>query len=123
MTKRTALEEKKVPLNSHDISQIIEETLTQFDLEQVHWLSDEEYAKAVGQLRMQMAGVFDFMKVEEKLPVRYMHGMTEFVPGAIEEIIKLAEDFGLRVRGLDKPISLELIRNGRRFVVFDKEEE
>ena len=123
MTRRKPITEKRIFYNSHDLSQLLEETLGQFDFEQLHWLEEEEYAKAIGQLRMQIAGVFDFLKVDEKLPVRYMYGMGEFIPGAIEEIFKLAEDFGLRVRGLDKPISLELIRNGKRFVVFDKEKE
>ena len=122
MTRRKPTEEKKVFLNSHDIAQIIEESLAEF-IEQIHWLENEDYAKAIGQLRMNTMGIFDFLKVDEKTPVRYMYGMDAFVPNAVEEIIKLAEDFGLRVRGLDKPISLELIRNGKRFVVFDKEKK
>ena len=79
----------------------------------INWLSDEDYAKAVGQFRIQLNGVFDFLKVDEKLPVRYMYGLGYAIPGAIKEIVKLTEDFGLRVRGLDKPISLEMIRNER----------
>ena len=80
----------------------------------VHWLPQEEYDKVVGQLRLQIGGVFDFLKVDDKLPVRYQYGMGDFVPGAVEEIVRLAEDFGLRVRGADKPLSIELVRrNGR----------
>ena len=78
------------------------------------WLSEDDYAKAVGQLRMQMTGIFDFLKVDEKLPIRYMYGMGPHIPGAINEMIKLAEDFGLRVRDIDKAISLELVRLSRR---------
>ncbi len=63
----------------------------------VHWLSDEEYQKLVGQLRVQLSGVFR--------PFHY-YGMDVFVPPAINECVKLAEDFGLRVRGVDHPISL-----------------
>ena len=110
MTRRKATEEKKKFLNSHDISQILEDTLAQFDFDHVHWLKDEDYAKAIGQLRMNVAGVFDFMKVDDKIPIRYMYGMSEFIQGAIEEIIKLTEDFALRARGIDKVISLEIIR-------------
>lgn len=64
-------------------------------------LSDEEYTKAIGQFRLAvnaMLGVFD----------RYGQGV--YIPGASDEIVRLAEDFGLRVRGVDKPISLAYIR-------------
>ena len=110
MTRRIATEEKKKFLNSHDISQILEDTLAQFDFEHVHWLESEDYAKAKTQLRMNVAGIFDFMKVDDKLPIRYMYGLGDFVQGAIEEATRLAEDFGLRVRGIDKAINLEIIR-------------
>ena len=110
MTKRKATEEKRTFLNSHDISALLEETLSQFDFEHVYWLEKEEYNKAIGQLRRQVSGVFDFMKVDDKIPVRYMYGMGEGVDSAVEEIIKLAEDFGMRVRGIDQAISLEIIR-------------
>jgi hypothetical protein len=63
---------------------------------------------------MQVHGVFDFMKVDDRLPVRYVYGMGDFVPGAVDEIVKLAEDFALRVRGADKPIDLQRIRRNRR---------
>ncbi len=79
----------------------------------IPYLPDEDYRKAVGQLRMQLTAVFDFLKVDDKLPIRYFHGMGEFIPGAVEEIIKLAEDFSLRVRGVDKPISIEHVRRKR----------
>lgn len=76
-------------------------------------LPDDEYQKAISQLRMNVAGIFDFMRVDEKIPVRYMYGLGDYIPQAIEEIVKLAEDFGLRVRGVDKPISLEHVRRKR----------
>lgn len=63
---------------------------------------------------MQANGIFDFLKVDDKTPVRYQYGMEPFVQGAINEIVSLAEDFGLRVRGIDKPLSIELIRRNRR---------
>jgi len=110
MPRRKAAEERKSYYNSQDISEILEETIAQFDFKHIHWLSNEEYAKARGQLRMQVAGVFDFIKVDDKLPVRYMYGAGDGIPRAIEELVKLAEDFGLRVRGIDKSISLEIIR-------------
>ncbi len=39
-----------------------------------------------------------------------MYGMDVLVPGAVREIVRLAEDFGLRVRGVDQAISLEDVR-------------
>lgn len=65
-------------------------------------LSDESYATAIGQFRMAVGGV---------LRVFDMYGMGVYIGNAQEEIVRLAEDFGQRVRGnLDKPISLEYIR-------------
>ena len=58
----------------------------------INWLSDEDYAKAVGQFRIQLNGVFDFLKVDEKLPVRYMYGLGYAIPGAIKEIVKLTDN-------------------------------
>lgn len=78
-----------------------------------YFLPEEEYRKAIGSLRLQMAGIFDFLKVDDKLPVRYQYGMGDYVPGAIEEAVGLAEDFGLRIRGVDKPISIENVRRKR----------
>jgi len=69
--------------------------------EGIPYLPDEEYAKAIGQLRLQLNGVFEPFNI---------HGLHIYIPGAKEEIIKLAEDFSLRCRGQDKPISLEYIR-------------
>ena len=70
-------------------------------IEGIHWLSDEDYSKAVGQLRLQLNGVFRPFD---------LYGLDVFIPGAIDEVIKLCEDFGLRVRGVEQPISLEMIR-------------
>ena len=68
------------------------------------WLPDEDYAKAVGQFRLQLNGVFEFVNEG----VHY--GLKDHVPGAIDVIVKLAEDFTLRVRGVDKPISYDRVR-------------
>jgi hypothetical protein len=64
-------------------------------------LSDEDYAKAIGQFRLAVGAI---------LSVFNMYGMNAYIPAAQEEIVKLAEDYGLRVRGIDKPISIEYIR-------------
>lgn len=72
----------------------------------IHWLPDEDYQKAVGQLSMQVAGALR--------PLR-MYGQVVYCDSAVGEIIKLCEDFGLRVRGVDKAISLQMVKakNGR----------
>lgn len=65
------------------------------------WLEQGDYDKAVGQLRLQVGAV---------LTPFCMYGMDVLVPGAVREIVRLAEDFGLRVRGVDQAISLEDVR-------------
>ena len=67
----------------------------------VHYLPDDEYAKAIGQFRLAtgyLLSVFD------------LHGLGIYIPGVQDEIVKLAEDYGLRIRGVNKPISIEYIR-------------
>ncbi len=72
--------------------------------EGIHWLPEDEYQKSVTQLRLQIGAV---------LQVFNIYGMDVYIPGAQVEIIKLCEAFGLRVRGMDKPISREMIRRER----------
>ena len=68
-----------------------------------NWLSGTAYQKALTQFRLQLNGVFEPLLQGEKLDVYE----------AMVEITKLAEDFGLRVRNVDKPISLERVRAKR----------
>ena len=67
-------------------------------------ISEADYQKAKGQFKM---------AVGEVLSVFYLHGMHSYIPGALEEIVELAEQFGKRVRGADKPIQLTKRRNPR----------
>lgn len=69
----------------------------------IHWLPDDMYEKAVGQLRLNLSGVF--------VPFD-LYGQDVFIPAAIDEVVKLCEDFSLRCRGVDKPISLDSVRRG-----------
>jgi hypothetical protein len=69
----------------------------------IPWLPDDEYLKARGQLAMQYNGVLEPFKI---------YGLDIFIPGAIEQAVRLAEDFSLRCRGVDKPIDIERVRNG-----------
>ena len=64
-------------------------------------LPQEDYDKAIGQLRLQLNGV---------LAPFNMYGQQHLVPGAIEEITALAELFGERVRGKDIPVTLDKAR-------------
>ena len=74
----------------------------------IPYLPNEEYAKALFQLRAGVTTIFDFMKVDEKFPVRYLYGLGVYVDGAIDEIVRRAEDFSLRTRGMDKPLNVPL---------------
>lgn len=72
----------------------------------IHWLPEEEYKKAVGQLRLQINGILG--------QTFNMYGLGDAIPGATSAIVKLAEDFGLRVRGEDHPIQVHYVdRFGR----------
>lgn len=64
-------------------------------------LNDKDYAKAVGQFRLAVGAALSAFN---------MYGMNVYIAGAQDEIVQLAEDFGQRVRGIDKPISIEYIR-------------
>ena len=67
-------------------------------------IPEADYQKAITQLRLSVGGILR--------PLR-KYGQDVFVDSAIVEIVKLAEDFSLRVRGVDKPISLEYIRRSK----------
>ena len=68
---------------------------------ETNWLVEEKYVKFKGIYRLQLNVVFE--------PFR-MYGQDAYIPGAIDEIVKLSEDWCLAVRGIDKPISIEYIR-------------
>ena len=67
-------------------------------------INQHDYDKAIGQFRLQLNGVFSCFN---------MYGQGELVHGAIEEVVELAEKFGMRVRKKDIAISLERRRNYR----------
>jgi len=93
--------------DEEEVQGFIQDFSDNFDA--IPWLSDEDYAKAIGQFRLQ----FGVLLEEMFAPLR-MYGQDVFVDGAILSIIesgvKLTEDFGLRVRGINHEISLEIIR-------------
>ena len=67
-------------------------------------IPDEQYQKALLQLRMQLNGIMYCFRC---------YGLQEDVDGAIPEIVKLAEQFAMRVRGKDIPIMVRS-KNWRR---------
>ena len=67
-------------------------------------LNDEDYAHAYGELQFQIRRV---------LYVFDMYGLGVHMTPALDTIMKLVEDWGQRIRGIDKPISIEYIRRKR----------
>ena len=73
---------------------------------EINWLAQEAFDKAKGQLRLQ---------VGEILSVFNMYGMGDYVSGAIEEILEVADDYSKRLRGeVNQPIRVKKKRNTRR---------
>lgn len=66
-------------------------------------IPQEEYDKAIGQFRLQLNGIMNCFRC---------YGLDQDVDGAIGEIVMLAEQFGMRVRGKDVPIKVR--ENPRR---------
>ena len=60
-------------------------------------IEDDKYKKLQFQLRSQYAAILNVFKC---------YGMNAEVDIAIEECIKLAENFGMAVRGKDSPIHI-----------------
>jgi len=67
-------------------------------------IPEADYQKAKGQLRLQLNDTLKCFKI---------YGLDVLIPGAVEEIMELAELFGQRVRGKDTPIKLRVKRNHR----------
>ena len=67
-----------------------------------HRVEQEEYDKAIGQLRLQLNGVFAPFD---------LYGLGIFIVGAKEEVVELCEAFALRVRGKSVPIIVKRRRN------------
>jgi len=61
-------------------------------------ISDEEYEHALGQLQLQLNGVFS--------PFR-CYGLDVYIEGAKTEVIHLAEAFAMRVRGKPEVIQMK----------------
>ena len=60
-------------------------------------ISDDQYNKLLFQLRTQFAALLNVFRC---------YGMQAEVDQAIEESVTLAENFGMAVRGKDKPIHI-----------------
>jgi len=66
------------------------------------WIDDDDYNKARWQY---MSSVRKLLKDQFDI-----YGLGVFIDGSVDEIWKLTEDWGMRIRGLDKPISIDYIR-------------
>uniref|UniRef100_A0A6M3LC78 Uncharacterized protein n=1 Tax=viral metagenome TaxID=1070528 RepID=A0A6M3LC78_9ZZZZ len=55
-------------------------------------INQEIYDKAIGQFRLQLGAIMNCFRC---------YGLQEDVDGAMVEIVKLAEQFAMRVRGKD----------------------
>ena len=73
--------------------------------ENIPWLSEEDYSKAVMQLRFQ---------IRKSLDMYNIYGLQNYTPMTENILVKLCEDFSLRVRGLDHMISYEDIAGTHR---------
>ena len=60
-------------------------------------ISQHDYDKALGQFRLQLGGILNCFRV---------YGLDMDVDETFDEIIKLTEQFGMRVRGKDIPIKV-----------------
>ena len=67
----------------------------------IPWMPDDQYAKARFQFKAH---------TREALSVFKVYGMDVYVEGAVDEIFRLAEDFSLRTRGVDKPLNIDYVR-------------
>lgn len=64
------------------------------------WLPDKEYREAVRELTS---------SVGTTLAVFDIYGMGNYIPEATHAIVKAAEDFGLKLRGVPKKIAVKKI--------------
>ena len=75
-------------------------------MDNMSWLEQKDFEKAVGQLRLQLGEIMSVFNV---------YGLNSLVPGAVEEQIEVAIDFSKRCRGdKDQPIRVKNRRNPRR---------
>lgn len=70
------------------------------------FLAEPEYQKALGQLRLQLNGILGIFDI---------YGLGVYILGAIDEVIKVCEQFGMRVRGDDRPIDIEIVRREKQY--------
>jgi len=60
-------------------------------------LPEKDYRKAIGQFKLQLNGIMNCFRC---------YGMDADVDSASEEIVRLAEQLGMRVRGKDIPLKV-----------------
>lgn len=112
--KKKGRPEKKIYTQS-EMMTILESYINDEERE-IYWLDENEYAKA----KFQFTSSLSAACIENGLN---LYGHKDECVNVIEIAWRLAEDFGLRVRGLDQPISLEVIKQNRKFIIVDKIEK
>jgi len=73
----------------------------------IHWLDDNRYAKALFHLRGQVNDALSIFRAKPH------YGNNVYVDGAVDEIVQACEDFSLVTRGIDKIIKISDKKNTR----------
>ena len=63
-------------------------------------IPEEIYQKYKGQLKLNMTNL---------LGVFNCYGMGDFIPDVVEELVSLAEQFSMKIRGKDRPYTVKRI--------------
>jgi len=112
--KRIGRPEKKIYSQS-EMEKIIESYLND-ETREISWLDEDEYKKAVFQFKSNLNAAMEEAQLK-------MYGLKSSCEDVLEIATKLCEDFGLRVRGIDQPISIEIIKQSRKFIIVSDGEE
>jgi hypothetical protein len=71
----------------------------ELDIYAFPYLADEEYTKAIGQFRMKVYALLDFFD---------QYGLGIGIDPIAKQIVRMAEEFGMVVRGEDRPIGANI---------------
>lgn len=69
--------------------------IKEIDGHKIPWLKDEDYNKAIFQLRGQLIGIMRPLE---------LYGQKPIVDEIINHVVNLVIDFSLKARGIDKPL-------------------
>ena len=66
----------------------LEGKLVMDDIPFIFW-DDDYYNKAMNQTQLQLYGTYSPLWVDDKLPVRYIHGLGAYVPVMVAEQLEI----------------------------------